>query len=536
MFIDYDNDGDQDLYVTNWQGNSMYENQLADTGTVSFVDVSAASGLVDEGRAITSGWGDFDGDGFLDVYLAKHKECFDFNNAQDSLLRNNGDGTFTDVTSYLCGGPDDCEQLHGLGFAPGWVDYDNDGDVDLYVANDDIDRIHYPNVMWRNDGPDGLGGWLFTDVSEASGTNIDLNAMGLGVGDYDNDGFMDLACSNIGPNYLLRNLGDGTFEDVSEAAGIERTDLPNGESHAITWGTAFWDYNHDTLLDLFFVGGHIVDPPDRADAFFENNGDGTFTEISTPVGLDSERRGRAASMNDFDDDGWVDVFIGNWGQAPHLMRNQAGDQGNTGGWMKITVEGTVSNRDGIGTRISMTTPDGTTQMRDITSGATHGGGDERFAHFGMRNNPTADLVVQWPAGGSQTLTGLVPGTRLHLREGFSLTTLGDTIAGDTAFFYATGGTPSDQVALLSSQSEGSFEVPNCPGVFLGLDGPTLRGLDSTDADGNVLKGLDVPGVLVGQTVLMQAVRPRHLRGEQRARSHVRVSRSPSAGPGATSRA
>jgi len=505
VFVDYDNDRDQDLYVTHWQGNSLYRNMLSETGTISFNDESLIAGLVDSGRAVTASWGDYDADGFLDLYLAKHKECFDFNNSQDSLYHNNGDGTFTNTTSSLCNGSNDCDAVNGLGFVGGWVDYDNDGDLDIYLANDDIDRIHYPNVLWRNDGEDKLNEWIFTDVSEEAGAGIDLNSMGLGIGDYNNDGWMDLACSNIGPNYLLQNQGDGTFNDVSASAGIEREMLPNGSSHSITWGTAFFDYDLDTHLDLFFVGGHIADPPDRADAFFINNTDGTFTEISDLVGLNSESRGRSASMADFDDDGYMDLFIGNWGEAPHLMRNTLGDEGNPGGWLKVTVSGSVSNRDAIGTRLSLTTPDGTTQMRDITSGSTHGGGDQRIAHFGMRNNDEGDLHVRWPTGETQTLSGLLPGMRLHLREGFSLTTLGETIAGEETFFYATGGTPNDLVALMSAISLGSTPVPNCPGVFLGITNAKLEGFDAADSDGNRLRPLLVPDIAAGQIGYFQSV-------------------------------
>ncbi|MCP5008946.1 MAG: choice-of-anchor D domain-containing protein, partial [Aestuariibacter sp.] len=135
VFIDYDNDGDQDLYVSNWDGNSLFENQLIESGSVSFVDVAATAGVVDGGRAITTGWADFNNDGHLDLYVAKHRRCGGDPQAEDHLYESNGDGTFTNVSSYLCGGASTCAQLTGLGFTPGWFDYDNDGDQDLYLVN-----------------------------------------------------------------------------------------------------------------------------------------------------------------------------------------------------------------------------------------------------------------------------------------------------------------------------------------------------------------------------------------------------------------
>ncbi len=387
VFVDYDNDGDQDLYVTNWGGNTLYQNQLIETNSAVFVDVTAVAGVGDAGRAITAAWADFDQDGFLDLYIAKHKQCSDDPQSQDHLFHNKGgdgssDVTFTDVTGWLCpGGAAPCAQVLGLGFSPGWLDYDNDGDLDLYLVNDDIGQAFYPNVLWRNDGSDGLGGWVFTDVSTFAGADQSLNGMGLGVGDYDNDGWLDLAFSNIGPNFLLRNLGNTTFDDVSAAAGIQRATLPGGGT-SITWGTVFFDHDNDSWLDLMFVAGN-TGPGGYPNAFFGNNRDGTFTDLSVSSGLDDSGRGRNASIVDFDGDGFVDVFIGNYGETPRLFHNRSLQQGNSNQWITLTVEGTDSNRDGIGTRLLLTTPDAVTQIREINSGPTHGGGDYRAAYFGL---------------------------------------------------------------------------------------------------------------------------------------------------------
>lgn len=433
VFIDYDNDGDQDLYVTNWGANTLFQNQLIETGAVAFLDVTAAAGVADGGRAVSAAWGDFDRDGYLDFYLAKHFQCMSgAKNSEDHLYHNNGDGTFSDVTDWLCpGGTAPCPQTDGLGFAAGWVDYDNDGDLDLYLVNDNITAIYYPNVLWRNDGPDGTGKWLFTDVSASSGAGQSVNGMGLGVADYDNDGFLDLAFSNVSPNKLLHNNGDGTFREVSAFAGIQRSlirEISNKDDRLQwTWGTAFFDHDNDGWQDLFFVAGPLSQERSTLPgAFFHNNGDGTFTERTNSSGLGLYGRGRNASIVDFDGDGFVDMLINHipdvapgpypFDAYPWLFHNSAVDSGNTNNWLTVTVEGTVSNRDGIGTKLWLTTTDGITQLREISSGTTHGGGDYRAAYFGLGANTTGDLTVEWPGGLVENVGTVSANQKLHLIE------------------------------------------------------------------------------------------------------------------------
>ena len=490
VFVDYDNDGDQDLYVASWKGgetevgNILYANQLVETGSSDFVAVTD-SGLADFGRNITAAWADYDEDGDLDVYLAKHGRCNDvFGDNEDRLFRNDG-GTFTDVTeSTLCVG---CFALtDGLGFAPGWFDFDNDGDLDLYVVNDDINDIHSGNVLWRNDGPDGAGGWLFTDVSQASGTDIALNGMGLGIGDVNNDGWLDLAFSNIGPNKLLRHKGDGTYKDVSAAAGIEREIIPSGDN-SITWGTVFLDYDADRLLDLFFVAGYIATPPfDQPNAFFRNLGTGRFEDISAAIGLDHVGRGRGAAVADFDEDGRPDLLVTNFGEAPLLMHNGDLAAGSTNGYLAFTVEGTVSNRDAIGTRIWVRNADGVTQMREISTGSTHGGGDERLALFGLGAEPDATVIVRWPDGQVQGLGVFTADQRVHLVQPEFLVSGPDPgIPGQENTLHVTGATPGAMVYLVRAKEVGNTEVPGCPGVIVNLKTPNVRASALADGSGNV---------------------------------------------------
>jgi hypothetical protein len=267
-------------------------------------------------------------------------------------------------------------------------------------------------VLWRNDGSDGGGGWTFTDVSVASGSDISLNGMGLGVGDYDNNGWLDIAFSNIGPNYLLHNEGDGSFADLSAPAGIQRSLLPVSGDPSITWGTAFFDHDNDGLQDLFFAAGWIspVNNPVQPNAFFANLGNGHFADLSFYSGLDDVGRARSTSIMDFDADGFVDVMVGNYGEGYRLFRNN----GNGNNWLQVTVEGTLSNRDGIGTRIWFTTPDGVTQMQEINSGYNHGGGSYRMAHFGLGQYDTGTLLIRWPNGLIQQIYVGASNQSLHI--------------------------------------------------------------------------------------------------------------------------
>jgi hypothetical protein len=424
VFIDIDNDGDQDLFVTRWGGNNLFRNDLIESGTATFADVTASCGIVSASRAVTTAWGDYDGDGDLDLYLPNYRYCPGNDQSMDFLYRNNGDGTFTDVTSLLCpNGVGNCPQLNGLAFSAGWVDYDNDADLDLYVVNDYITTHRWPNVLWRNDGSDGAGEWIFTDVSAASGAGVAINSMGLGVGDYDNDGWLDFAISNKGPNVLLRNTGLGTFQSVAASAGVDRPLTPEGKT-AITWGTVFFDYDNDQWQDLYIVAGEIGGQANaQPNAFFQNNADGTFDDISAISGLDDPLRGRAASIADFDNDGFVDVFVGNLNRPDlgttspfFLFHNKAAELGTTNHWLTVTVEGTVSNNDGIGTRLNLTTPDGLTQVREITTGPTYGGGDYRAGFFGLGQHTSGELIVRWPNGVIQNIGTVLADEKIHLIE------------------------------------------------------------------------------------------------------------------------
>jgi|GEM_PF-1420628 len=408
VFADVDNDGDQDLYFSSDDGNKLYRNEFANNGgTLAFTNRSTQSGLTDTGKVETATFGDVDGDGVLDLYLAKHMSCVGDNT--DRLWHGDGDGTFTDWTTWLCGGGAvPCSTVDGLGFAAGIADFDRDGDNDIYLVNDNIGDVNQPNKMIRNDGSNGTGGWIFTEVGAATGTDLSVNGMGLGMGDYDNDGWIDLAFSDANPGHLLSNDGDGTYTDISVSSGVDAA--TNGQ---IGWGTAFLDYDNDGWQDLFFANGGIGTDAPYANSLLANNG-GTFTDVAPTTGMAHTGRGRSVALADFDGDGWVDVFVGNYGQAPVLMHNQSEAGGNTNNHLVITVEGTVSNRDGIGTELRLTTAEGV-QFQLISSGSNHGGGSQKAAFFGLGGATGGTLSVTWPNGVVQNLGTVTTGT-LHLVE------------------------------------------------------------------------------------------------------------------------
>jgi len=412
VFIDYDNDGDQDLYVTHRKdGNTLWENRVIPEGSLRFVDVTAQAGLADNGLAITTAWGDLDQDGFLDVYLAKHQNCF--NSAQgvaaDRLFHSQGDGRFESWTRYLCDEQESCTAIEGLGFAAAFLDHDNDGDPDLYVVNDGT-HGGASNRHWRNDGPDGMGGWLLTESSRFLGTSTRVNGMGLGVGDYDNDGWLDLAFTNVGESHVLRNTGHGDYEDVTSTCGV----FPATMLH-VGWGASFFDADNDGWLDLYFANGPIYATAEEPNTFLHNLRDGTFEDLSFESGLDGTRKGRNLSLCDVDDDGFVDLFVGNLGQQPYLYMNQGSLRHSTQHWLTVTLEGTVSNRDAIGARLWLSTR-GSRQMREITSGPSHGGGDQKAAFFGLGDQTVGLLSVRWPSGVEQSIGLVRADQRLHLVE------------------------------------------------------------------------------------------------------------------------
>ena len=431
--VDYDNDGDQDLYVTSFAHSKLFRNNGGET----FTDVTAASGTGDASpthRSTGCAWGDYDRDGLLDLIVVRHffrlspfpaeQRTKIYESVRPLVLyHNNGDGTFTDVTHILgdTSGPGTdpyapVGNVWGAGFQPGWLDYDNDGDPDLYIVNDFGGRFQH-NVLWRNDGPSTNGSWSFTDISSTSGAGVPMDGMGLAVGDYDLDGFLDLYMTNIGDNVLLRNSGDGlTFTNTALEAGVAIGDL--WDDKRTTWGAVFFDYDNDGDEDLYVVTGFLlgeeVGPQQpQPNVLLRNNRDGTFTDVSSASGADDPITSRGSAFLDFNNDGCLDLFIGNFGEKARLFQNLC-DSNNS--WLIIKTVGTTSNRDGIGARITLVA-NGTTQIREISGGRSNMGQNMREAHFGLGSADTVDsITVRWPSGKTQTLTNVPANQRLTITE------------------------------------------------------------------------------------------------------------------------
>ena len=386
-FVDFDNDGLLDLYVVTLGENHLFRN----IGDSNFEDVSVTSNLNDDGNGESSAWADFNSDGLIDTYVVNYgcnvPTCT--YGSRDGLYFNDGDGTFTDVTAALV-----VTQTSGPGFAASSVDFDNDGDLDLYVVNDKF----YGNVLWRNDGA-GCGLWCFTDVSESSASNVARYVMGIAVGDYDNDFDLDFFFTDIGPSFLLQNQvsqGNDFYTDVSSAAGVN--------FDAVGWGTVFLDYNNDGWLDIYqSVMTGIVSPTNR---LFENAQDETFNDVSDMIGPDHDGLTLGVAYADYDRDGWLDIVVGNYTQDYRLYRNAAGQYITDGNWLSVNLIGSGPiDSQAIGSRVYMTTTGGLTRMQEVKNGSSLGSGNSLALHFGIGSEEISSLRIDWTNGSSTIIDG-----------------------------------------------------------------------------------------------------------------------------------
>ena len=411
---DYDNDGDPDLYVTNYGPNILYRNEGAGT----FADAAPAAGIDLAGWSTSATFGDYDLDGDLDLYVAQYLDFaperapprggmwkgvlvfvgpLGLQGAQDALYRNEGDGTFTDITRRARAGK--FEPTYGLGAL--FCDYDRDGDMDIYVANDSA-----PNFLYRNEG-DGT----FEDVAVAAGAALSAEGtaqagMGIAYGDYDRDGFADLFVTHFEDDYntLYRNRGDGTFAVASTATGLAEPSLPR-----LAFGANFLDYDNDRDLDLFVANGHVYpqirhrDPTGYAEPnqLFQNLGPAGFRFAAVAAGdVARPAVSRGSAAGDYDNDGDQDLLVCNLDGPPALLRNDGGNQQH---WLRLRLVGSASNRDGVGARVALATG-AVVQTRELTSGGSFlSHGDPRL-HFGLGASAAADWIeIRWPSGGVQRL-------------------------------------------------------------------------------------------------------------------------------------
>ncbi len=425
---DYDNDGDPDLYVTNLGLNILYRNE----GDGTFADVTVPARVGDLRWSLGSAFFDFDADGDLDLYVANYlrfdldvarsSECFwkgipvmcgprGFQGEHDALYRNDGSGSFTDVSAEagITG-----RSRFGMGVVVG--DLDGNGHPDVFVANDSQDNDLHLN--------DGRG--RFVEGALAAGVALSADgrqqaSMGADLGDYDGDGDEDLVVTNFSDDYhtLYRNDGAGLFTDVTAAAGLDAA-----TRSSLGWGVGFFDYDNDGDLDLFIAGGHVysqVDGRDPATSYrqpnllFRNEDDGRFTDVSSRSGpgLAETRSSRGVAFGDYDDDGDVDLMVVNENDAPSLLRN---DGGNAGRWLKVRLVGSRSGRDAIGARVRMHAG-GRTQHRELRLSSGYCSSHDPRLHFGLGDRGTVDrLEVLWPSGRRHELVGLPSGVLVTIDE------------------------------------------------------------------------------------------------------------------------
>ncbi len=409
---DYNNDGNVDLYVTNFGANVLYRNN----GDGTFTDVTQSAGVGDNGWSSSACFLDYNLDGHLDLFVVNylvysvdvpyppcgedgiHTYCHPslFEGAPDTLYRNNGDGTFTDVSQEAgvgdIGGP-----FHGKGLGVVSADFNNDGTPDLYVANDDT----------RNDFFYNNGDGTFREISLLAGCAYSFNGvaqagMGVAVGDYNADSWLDIFVTNLSyeTNALYRNNGDGTFTDVIYEARLGK------ESFLfVGFGTRFFDADNDGWQDIFIANGHILDNIEdthdvltyrQPDQLFRNKGDGTFQEDSESAGIYFQRAAvsRGALFGDYDNDGDVDMLVTQSNGPATLLENWE-TQSNS---VSIKTVGVISNRDGIGTRITLTAG-GRTQIQEVNPGGSYLSSHDPRSHFGLGANTAIDrLEVRWQSG------------------------------------------------------------------------------------------------------------------------------------------
>ncbi len=431
---DYNNDGWPDLYLTCLGGNVLYRNN----GDGTFTDVTAKAGVADGRWSTGAAFGDYDGDGFADLMVTNYVD-FHLNDlpgfgsapfckyrgidvqcgprglrgAGDSLFHNNGDGTFTEVSKAA--GVNDPNGYYGLGVL--WVDFNNTGRPDIYVANDSTPKFLYKN----------MGGGKFKDIGLESGTAVsddgsEQASMGLAIGDYNHTGYPSIYVTNFSDenDLLFRNEGDWNFKEVSYASGVALPSLP-----WVKWGTAFVDLDNDGWLDLFTVTGHVypqVDSLPSGGGYREpkmlqmNLKDGTFCDASDMAGkaLLERHVSRGLAIGDLFNDGNMDLVVGDIDGGPMILRNR-GIPGRH--WVSFELNGTRSNRLALNARVTIVAG-GMTQTDEIHSGGSYLSQNDLRVHFGLGSATKIEKVeIHWPSGRTETLVNPAVDQHYSVMEG-----------------------------------------------------------------------------------------------------------------------
>ena len=427
---DYDNDGWADLYVTNFGPNVLYRNG----GEVGFVNVTKNAEVGDEGWSTSGAFADVDLDGDLDLFVGNYLayptedptvcrignseerlycDPRKFSGQVDRLYINKGgvaDWRFDDRTEAF-----GLKSVKGKELGVVFGDCDEDGDLDLYLANDMA-----PNMLYRNDGD------RFVEKGLASGTSLNDEGgveagMGVDMADADGDGRLDLFVTNFQweSNTLYRNLGQGFFFDATISSGITKASMAY-----LGFGAGFFDYDRDGDLDLFIANGHVYDNIEKVDKaasyrqrnqLLENNGKGGFIEAeNSGSGLALQQVSRGTAFADIDNDGDLDIAVNNSNDKPALLRN---DSGSDGDWLGLLLHGNKSNRDAIGARVAVRTAD-RVMVREVRRNASYLSASDPRLIFGLLENEVVTQVeIRWPSGIVQVLHDAPGGKYLVIEEG-----------------------------------------------------------------------------------------------------------------------
>jgi hypothetical protein len=399
---DYDNDGNEDLFVTGYGKVILYHND----GNGHFTNVTEKAGIKVEGWAISSTWLDYDKDGCVDLFVGRYVKFdpkyrafyaptnypgpLDYEGETNQLFHNNCDGTFTDVT-----------EKSGIGAYVGRTmgvtaaDFDNDGWDDIYVANDRTENFLFHN---KHDG-------TFEEIGNDSGTAFGQNgestsSMGPVFADLEGRGVLDLWVTDGRYNRLLHNTGKMSFEDIGAETGVSQVN-----AQYVSWGTGIYDFDNDGLLDILIFHGGLIHLIPQEHTLFRGIGSGKFADVSRDAGpvLSERTTARGACFADYNNDGKVDAFVVNLGGKGTLVHNISTDAGH---WIAIRLVGTKSNRDGIGARVEVFAG-GKRHTAERVAGSGYLSQDDSPLHFGLGAATAIDkLIVRWPSGREQTLEKL----------------------------------------------------------------------------------------------------------------------------------
>jgi hypothetical protein len=421
---DYDNDGFEDLYVTAYGGNKLYHNN----GDGTFADVTEKAGVAGSGWSTSAAWVDLDNDGRLDLVVLRYLQWdFDdiwcgerkegrraychpdaFHAISPLVYHNDGNGHFTEVSRQLgLAAP-------GKGLGIGLADYDRDGHIDIFVANDSM-----PEFLYHNKG-DGT----FEDVALSSGVAVDgeghtYAGMGVDFADYNNDGLPDLVVTDLASQMyaLYRNNGDGTFTYDSYPSGIGRMTMAHSG-----WGVGFIDYDNDGWKDLLITQGHDLDTiqlnfPNlryREPMLLARNTGQKFVDVSSQSGDIFHKAwvGRGLALGDIDNDGRLDAVVTGNDGALYVLHNATAAQNH---WLTLLLIGHKSNRDAIGAEVKITTAMGI-QMATVTTAGSYLSSSDKRVHFGLGSEETATVEIRWPSGIHQTIKNVAPDQILRVDE------------------------------------------------------------------------------------------------------------------------